>query len=64
MQGAVMIDWFAEEARRIHGETLSRGEEKRDFTLKTPVGVVFAITPWNFPFIAPIVKRASAGSWL
>ena len=61
MQGAVMIDWFAEEARRIHGETLSyRGEEKRDFTLKAPVGVVFAITPWNFPFIAPIVKCASA----
>ena len=61
MQGAVMIDWFSEEARRIHGETLcGRGDQKRDFTLRTPVGVVFAITPWNFPFIAPIVKCASA----
>ena len=60
-QGAVMIDWFSEEARRIHGESLSfRGHNRRDFTTKTPVGVVFAITPWNFPFIAPIVKCAAA----
>jgi len=60
MQGAVMIDWFAEEARRIHGETLHRNRSKKDFTLKHPVGVVFAITPWNFPFIGPIVKCCCA----
>ena len=48
-QGAVMIDWFSEEARRIHGETLSvQSDSKRDFTVKTPVGVVLLLPLGTF----------------
>ncbi|MGY0217467.1 NAD-dependent succinate-semialdehyde dehydrogenase [Endozoicomonadaceae bacterium StTr2] len=48
--GAGYIEWFAEEARRIYGDTLPRpSEDKRLLVVKQPVGVVAAITPWNFP---------------
>jgi len=49
--GADSVAWFAEEARRIHGDVLP-GSKKRQrvMVLKQPVGVVAAITPWNFPF--------------
>ena len=48
--GASFIEWFAEEARRAYGDTIpSHGEDKRIITIKQPVGVVAAITPWNFP---------------
>lgn len=44
------IEWFAEEARRIYGETIPATQRnKRLFVHKQPVGVVAAITPWNFP---------------
>ncbi len=47
---ASFFDWFAEEARRGYGETIpSFGNDKRLFTIKQPVGVCAAITPWNFP---------------
>jgi succinate-semialdehyde dehydrogenase/glutarate-semialdehyde dehydrogenase len=48
--GASFIDWFAEEARRVYGDTIpGHQRDKRLLVLKQPVGVVGAITPWNFP---------------
>ncbi len=48
--GASFIEWFAEEARRINGETVPGHQpDKRILVLRQPVGVVAAITPWNFP---------------
>jgi len=48
--GASFVEWFAEEARRIYGDTIPGHEaDKRIVTIKQPVGVVAAITPWNFP---------------
>ena len=48
--GASFIEWFAEEGRRIYGDTISaNNSNQRIVTLKQPVGVVAAITPWNFP---------------
>ncbi|MES2537498.1 MAG: NAD-dependent succinate-semialdehyde dehydrogenase [Pseudomonadota bacterium] len=48
--GASYIEWFAEEARRVYGEVIPTPQsDKRFVMLKQPVGVVAAITPWNFP---------------
>jgi succinate-semialdehyde dehydrogenase/glutarate-semialdehyde dehydrogenase len=48
--GASYIEWFAEEAKRIYGDTIpAPGEDKRIVVIKQPVGVVACITPWNFP---------------
>mgnify|MGYP001800270328 CR=1 FL=1 len=48
--GASFVEWFAEEARRSYGDVVpGHGTDKRIITLKQPVGVVAAITPWNFP---------------
>lgn len=48
--GASFIEWFAEEAKRIYGDTIpSHAKDKRIVTIKQPIGVVVAITPWNFP---------------
>lgn len=48
--GASFVEWFAEEARRIYGDTIpGHAADKRIITIKQPVGVVAAITPWNFP---------------
>lgn len=48
--GAAYIQWFAEEARRIYGDTVpSPWADRRILVTKSPVGVVGAITPWNFP---------------
>lgn len=47
---AEMVSWVAEEARRIHGETIpSLDNDQRYVLIKQPVGVCAAITPWNFP---------------
>jgi succinate-semialdehyde dehydrogenase/glutarate-semialdehyde dehydrogenase len=47
---ASFIDWFADEARRISGETIPQHQaDKRIVVIKQPVGVCVAITPWNFP---------------
>ena len=47
---AGFIEWFAEEAKRIYGDVLpSHAADKRIVVLKQPIGVVAAITPWNFP---------------
>jgi succinate-semialdehyde dehydrogenase/glutarate-semialdehyde dehydrogenase len=48
--GASFIEWFAEEAKRIYGETIpGHMRDKRITVLKQPIGVACAITPWNFP---------------
>jgi len=47
---ASFLSWYAEEAKRIYGETIPASTtEKRILVIKQPVGVVAAITPWNFP---------------
>ncbi|MFJ4454726.1 NAD-dependent succinate-semialdehyde dehydrogenase [Pseudomonas sp. NPDC089392] len=48
--GASFVKWFAEEARRAYGQTLpAPSDDRRVMTIKQPVGVCAAITPWNFP---------------
>jgi succinate-semialdehyde dehydrogenase/glutarate-semialdehyde dehydrogenase len=48
--GASFIEWFAEEARRIRGDVVpGHHRDKRIVLIKQPIGVVAAITPWNFP---------------
>lgn len=50
LYGAAYIEWFAEEARRVYGDTIPGHQpDKRILVLKQPVGVVGLITPWNFP---------------
>lgn len=59
--GASYLHWFAEEARRIKGYNVQSGEASRDISvLKQPVGVVAAITPWNFPSAMLARKMAPA----
>lgn len=54
------IDWFAEEARRTYGQVIpARRGDVMQLTIKHPVGVVAAFTPWNFP-INQIVRKLSA----
>ena len=48
--GASFVEWFAEEAKRVYGDTIPDPMiDRRIVVLKQPVGVVAAITPWNFP---------------
>lgn len=48
--GAAYLEWFAEEGKRAYGEVIPTNDNaKRIITLRQPVGVVGAITPWNFP---------------
>ncbi len=57
--GASFVEWFAEEARRIYGDVIpGHGKDKRILVTKEPVGVVAAITPWNFP-IAMITRKVA-----
>ncbi len=47
---AGFIEWFAEECKRVYGDTIpAHAADKRIVVLKQPIGVVAAITPWNFP---------------
>ena len=56
--GASFLEWFAEEARRAYGEIIPGHQpDKRIMVLKQPIGVVAAITPWNFPN-AMITRKA------
>lgn len=56
--GASFIQWFAEEGKRAYGRTIPGfSGDRRLATIKQPVGVVAAITPWNFP-IAMITRKA------
>jgi succinate-semialdehyde dehydrogenase/glutarate-semialdehyde dehydrogenase len=57
--GASFIEWFAEEARRVYGETIpTTDNNKRYIVIRQPVGVCAAITPWNFP-IAMITRKVA-----
>ena len=48
--GASFVEWFAEEAKRVYGDTIPPHQpDKRIVVIKQPIGVVAAITPWNFP---------------
>ncbi len=48
--GASFIEWFAEEGKRLYGDVIPQHQaDKRIIVLKQPIGVVAAITPWNFP---------------
>lgn len=58
MYGASFIEWFAEEARRIYGDVIpGHAPDKRIVVVKQPIGVVAAVTPWNFPN-AMITRKA------
>lgn len=57
--GASFVKWFAEEARRVYGETIpGQTADRRIIVTRQPVGVTAAITPWNFP-IAMITRKAA-----
>jgi len=57
--GASFIEFFGEEAKRMAGETLpGQGPDKRILVMREPVGVVAAITPWNFP-MAMITRKCA-----
>lgn len=50
LSGAAYVEWFGEEAKRVYGDTIpAHQQDKRLIVIKQPVGVVAAITPWNFP---------------
>jgi succinate-semialdehyde dehydrogenase/glutarate-semialdehyde dehydrogenase len=50
LYGASFVEWFAEEAKRVYGETIPGHQpDKRITVLKQPIGVAASITPWNFP---------------
>lgn len=56
---ASFIEWFAEEAKRLYGDTIpSYAQDKRIVVIKEPIGVCAAITPWNFPS-AMITRKAA-----
>ena len=56
--GASFIEWFAEEAKRVYGDVIPGHQpDKRIVVIKQPIGVVAAITPWNFPN-AMITRKA------
>lgn len=57
--GASFVEWFAEEAKRVQGETLpSWDNNKRVLVIRQPIGVCAAITPWNFP-LAMITRKVA-----
>ena len=61
LAGAAYVEWFAEEAKRAYGETIpTHDPAMRLVVIKQPVGVVAAITPWNFPFATVARKAAPA----
>lgn len=60
LYGMSFIDWFAEEGKRVYGDTvINHDNNKQIEIIKQPVGVVGAITPWNFPN-AMITRKAAA----
>jgi succinate-semialdehyde dehydrogenase / glutarate-semialdehyde dehydrogenase len=58
--GSSFIEWFAEEAKRVYGDVIpATSADRRIVVIKQPIGVVAAITPWNFPN-AMITRKAGA----
>ena len=61
MYAASCLDRFAEEARRVRGETMpADSPDKRIFIFKRPVGISAAVTPWNFPASSVVLKVGAA----
>ncbi|MGG5809222.1 NADP-dependent succinate-semialdehyde dehydrogenase [Falsiroseomonas sp. CW058] len=59
---ASFIEWFAEEGKRIYGDTIPQNAKgRRIIVLKEPIGVFAAITPWNFP--AAMITRKAGPGW-
>lgn len=59
LYAASFIEWFAEEAKRVYGDTIPAPQaDKRITVIRQPVGVTAAITPWNFP--AAMITRKAA----
>ena len=59
---ASFIEWFAEEAKRVYGETIPQNAKgRRIIVTKEPIGVFAAITPWNFP--AAMITRKTGPGW-
>lgn len=59
LYAASFVEWFAEEAKRVYGETIpAPTQDKRIIVLRQPIGVTAAITPWNFP--AAMITRKAA----
>lgn len=59
LYGAAFFEWFAEEGKRVYGETIpSPDKNRRMAVMKQPIGVCAAITPWNFP-MAMIPRKAA-----
>jgi len=59
--GAAYVEWFAEEAKRIYGDTIpTPWADRRILVIKQPVGVCAAITPWNFPH-SMITRKVAPG---
>jgi succinate-semialdehyde dehydrogenase/glutarate-semialdehyde dehydrogenase len=57
--GASFVEWFAEEGKRVYGDTIPPHQaDKRIVVIKQPIGVVASITPWNFP-IAMITRKCA-----
>jgi succinate-semialdehyde dehydrogenase/glutarate-semialdehyde dehydrogenase len=61
LYGASFVEWFAEEAKRVYGDVIpSPTSDRRLIVIKQPIGVVAAITPWNFPN-AMITRKVAPG---
>jgi succinate-semialdehyde dehydrogenase/glutarate-semialdehyde dehydrogenase len=61
LYGASFVEWFAEEAKRVYGDVIpSPTNDRRLIVIKQPIGVVGAITPWNFPN-AMITRKVAPG---
>jgi succinate-semialdehyde dehydrogenase/glutarate-semialdehyde dehydrogenase len=59
LYGAAFFEWYAEEAKRVYGETIpAPNSDQRLLVLRQPIGVCSAITPWNFP-MAMIPRKAA-----
>jgi len=59
---ASFLEWFAEEAKRIYGDTIPpNAKGRRILVMKEPIGVFAAITPWNFP--AAMITRKAGPAW-
>jgi succinate-semialdehyde dehydrogenase/glutarate-semialdehyde dehydrogenase len=57
--GATFIEWFAEEAKRVYGDTVpSQFPNKRIMVQRQPTGVAYGITPWNFP-VAMVTRKVA-----
>jgi succinate-semialdehyde dehydrogenase/glutarate-semialdehyde dehydrogenase len=57
--GASFVEWFAEEGKRVYGDTIpTQAVSRRYLVIKQPIGVVAAVTPWNFP-VAMITRKVA-----